>query len=56
MVGVGFVGGATTRNVYQLLRAVDHRAVAGVPSNGDPVPQPEANIPFAVLNLMGSIG
>jgi hypothetical protein len=24
--------------------------------NGDPVPQPEAHIPFAALNQMGSIG
>jgi hypothetical protein len=45
----------TTRNVYELLRAVDQQAVFGVLYNGDTTLQREANDRFDALNKAGSI-
>ena len=45
----------TTRNVYELLKAVDQQAVFGVLYNGDTTLQKEANDLFDALNKAGSI-
>ena len=49
------VANDTTLNVYQLLRAVDSRAVNGVLYNGDAVLRQEAADLFDALNQAGGI-
>jgi hypothetical protein len=60
--GVGSHGAAfgvanhTRLNVYQLLQAVDRRAVRGVPYGGRPGPQQQAHQVFAALLAEGAVG
>jgi hypothetical protein len=54
-VGADGVANNTTRNVYELLKAVDQQAVNGVLHNGDTTLQKEANNLFDALNRAGAI-
>jgi hypothetical protein len=57
LFGAAFgVANYTTRNVYELLLAVNNKAVHGVLYNGDTTLQLEAAALFDLLNLAGSIG
>jgi hypothetical protein len=49
------VANNTTRNVYELLTAVDQQAVFGVPYNGDTTLSKQANNLFDALNKAGAI-
>ena len=46
---------SSTRNIYELLTAVDQQSVFGVLYNGDTTLQKEANDLFDALNKAGAI-
>jgi hypothetical protein len=55
--GVAFgVANYTTLNVYQMLLAVNRRAVNGVLYNGDPSLRIQAQLVFDALNFAGGVG